>query len=100
MILPFSNKITGPISSPTGGPCSADNNSSSSSSSSLFSGSGSGSVFDNSSNFTDTNSTDFCEMGYEIGVNENSISRVPLKVWAILLTVMVLLAISRYVLLH
>jgi MFS family permease len=91
MLLPFSNRITGPIE-PQDPLCL---NATSNSSSSIFSGSGSGSgsgVFENA---TDTNSTAYCEIDDVIGVNENSIKRVPISVWLILLAVMCLLVISR-----
>ena len=93
MLLPFSNRITGPIE-PQDPLCL---NATSNSSSSIFSGSGSGSgsgVFENA---TDTNSTAYCEIDDVIGVNENSIKRVPISVWLILLAVMCLLVISRLV---
>ena len=104
LILPFSNRITGPISSPTSGPCSEGGGGgdvNSSSSESIFSGSGSGGggggPFDNYSNTTNDSSTSYCSVDYEIGVNHNSIQRVPLRVWTFLFVLMVLLVISRYV---
>ena len=98
MLLPFANRITGPVDTSPDGPCgngtSADD----------LSGSRSGSgILDNATldlNATDSNSTQYCTVDYEIGVNENSIVRVPLRVWALLLFVMTLLVMSRYTSIH
>ena len=89
MILPFSNRITGPIGDAADNPCSGSQTNSTSASSSVYSGSGSGGFA--------ANSTGFCRVDYEKNVNENSVLRIPARVWAMLLTVMALLVISRYV---
>lgn len=94
MLLPFSNRITGSVDTSPDGPC--GNNTSADS----LPGSGSGSgIFNNTTvdlNATDANSTQYCTVDYEIGVNDNSITRVPLRVWSLLLFVMTLLVMSRY----
>ena len=98
MLLPFSNRITGPIEPQDPLCINATSNSSS-----IFSGSGSGSgsgVFENATfdlNATDTNSTAYCEIEDVMDVNDNSIKRVPITVWLVLLGVMGLLVISRFV---
>ena len=89
LILPFSNWITGPIGDAADNLCSGSETNSTSSSS-VYSGSGSG-------GFVAANSTGFCQVDYETSVNENSVSRIPARVWAMLLSVMALLVISRYV---
>jgi MFS family permease len=87
MILPFSNRITGPIGDAAYNLCSGSQTNSTSASSSVYSGSGSGGFA--------ANSTGFCRVDYETNVNENSVLRIPARVWAMLLTVMALLVISR-----
>lgn len=87
MLLPFSNRITGPISSSAGGPCSSNTTGNVS----IFSGSGSG-IFEN-----ETLNLNYCgtEDFDTIGVNENSVRRVPIRVWLMLISLMVLLVIAR-----
>ena len=94
--IPFSNQITGPI----GGTDAV----STSQNASLFSGSGSGSGWDLSliQNVTQElnttlNSTDYCNnvLGDVRGVNENSIKRVPIIVWLVLLTFVLFMVMSR-----
>lgn len=85
-LLPFSNRITGPIGDAADDLCNSNGNSTTS----LFSESGSG-----SGGFV-ANHTQFCEVDYEVTVNENSVARIPARVWAMLLGVMALLVISRY----
>lgn len=91
MLLPFSNRITGPISS-TSGPCSNTTGNLS-----VFSGSGSGIFEDETLNLNGSTGVNYCgSEDYDaIGVNENSVMRVPLRVWAMLISIMVLLVISR-----
>lgn len=91
MLLPFSNRITGPISSSAGGPCSSNTTENMS----VFSGSGSG-IFENET-LNLNGSTDYCgtEDFDTIGVNENSVARVPIRVWLMLISIMFLLVISR-----
>ena len=95
IVLPFSSRIAGPLSGSANGPC---NNGSSPT---VFSGSGSGGsgIFDTATldlNATDANSTQYCQIDYVIGVNDNSIARLPFRVWIVLLSVMILLVVSRY----
>lgn len=94
--IPFSNKITGPIS--------GTDTVSTSQNTSLFSGSGSGggwnlSLIQNVTQELNTtlNSTDYCNTVQEdvIGVNENSIKRVPITVWLVLITFVLLMVVSR-----
>ena len=87
IVLPFSNRITGPITS-----AEAANDTSN------FSGSGSGNITLDL-NTTDLNSTLYCGDDQEdlIGVNPDSIKRVPIQVWAVLITVMVLIVVGRSV---
>ena len=88
-ILPFSSHITGPIGGPAEELCTSNTSSTPPSSESVFSsGSGGGAL-------SGGNSTQFCGLEYEIGVNEDSVARIPLRVWAMLLAVMALLVISR-----
>lgn len=61
---------------------------------SIFSGSGSG-IFENET--LNLNGSNYCgtEDFDTIGVNENSVMRVPIRVWLMLIGLMVLLVISR-----
>ena len=74
-MLPFSNQITGPIPEPAG--------------SNSTPGSGSGSGFENS--------TDYCgnNVSAELSVNENSVERIPLYVWAFVTAILGIQVMNR-----
>ena len=80
ILLPWSNSITGPID-----PIIESSNE-------LVSGSGSGSINGSSINGT----IDYCGQSLnESSVNENSITRIPAKVWAIVLLALLMQIIAR-----
>ena len=75
VLLPFSNQITGPV------PGSND----------TFSGSGSGSGL--------WNNTDYCGNdlnSMNVSVNENSVKRIPVYIWAAVIGIFVFVVVSRY----
>ena len=76
VLIPFSNKISGPV----------PGSSTSSNVTDLWSGSGSG------------NSTDFCgdDSDDGVGVNEDSMERIPYYIWLLLSLVYGAMVISRY----
>ena len=77
VLLPFSNQITGPVPVPE-------------SLNDTFSGSGSGSGLQNSTDYcgNDLSST-------SVSVNENSVKRIPVYIWAVVIGIFVFLVISR-----
>ena len=98
--LPFSNQITGPI----GG----SNALGSDHTSHGASGFGSGSRWEHNQtvfghvepelNDTADNSTDYCDSSgqvYAVGVNDNSIERVPIAVWSVLISISLLIFFSK-----
>ena len=82
VLLPFSSQITGPIP-----------NTSVENASLVYSGSGSGSGFQNSTTF-DYCGNDFSE---EMHVNTNSVKRIPLYVWVVVIIFLSLMVVSRHV---
>ena len=77
VLLPFSNQITGPVPVPE-------------SLNDTFSGSGSGSGLQNSTDYcgNDLSST-------SVSVNENSVKRIPVYIWAVVIGILVFSAISK-----
>ena len=82
VLLPFSNQITGPIP-----------NTSALNASLSYSGSGSGSGFQNSTTF------DYCEndLSDEMHANINSVIRIPIYVWVVVVITLLVMMVSRYV---
>ena len=82
VLLPFSSQIAGPIP-----------NTSVLNASLVYSGSGSGSGFQNSTGF------DFCgnDVSEEMYVNTNSVKRIPINVWVVVIVFLSLMVVSRYV---
>ena len=82
VLLPFSNQITGPIP-----------NMSTLNASLSYSGSGSGSGFQNSTTF------DYCEndLSDEMHANINSVIRIPIYVWVVVVITLLVMMVSRYV---
>ena len=92
LIFPFSNKITGPIT-PTNDDIMSIN---------LQLGSGSGSGVNSSTTVSElvgSHLQDFCGNNEtsEVHVNENSVKRVPVKVWLTLMTIVGVWISSRFV---
>jgi len=81
VLLPFSNQITGPIP-----------NTSALNASLSYSGSGSGSGFQNST-------FDYCgnDLSDEMHANKNSVIRIPIYVWVVVVTTLLLMMVARYV---
>jgi len=81
-LLPFSNQITGPIP-----------NTSALNTSLSYSGSGSGSGFKNSTTF------DYCgnDLSDEMQVNINSVKRIPIYVWVVVVIFLLIMVVSRCV---
>ena len=79
MLLPFSNQITGPVPVPE-------------SLNDTFSGSGSGSGLQNSTDYcgNDLSST-------SVSVNENSVKRIPVYIWAVVIGIFVFMVAARFV---
>ena len=77
VLLPFSNQITGPVPVPE-------------SLNDTFSGSGSGSGLQNSTDYcgNDLSST-------SVSVNENSVKRIPVYIWAVVIGIFVCMVASR-----
>ena len=82
VLLPFSNQITGPIP-----------NTSALNTSLSYSGSGSGSGFHNSRTF------DYCgnDLSDEMQVNINSVRRIPIYIWVVVVIFLLIMVVSRYV---
>ena len=82
VLLPFSSQITGPIP-----------NTSVLNASLVYSGSGSGSEFQNSTAF------DYCgnDLSEEMHVNTNSVKRIPIYVWVVVIIFLFVMVVSRYV---
>ena len=89
VLLPLSNKITGPIEG-------------AGSESVNITGSRNGSVPDyswsSSGLGSEMNETDYCGNGFEVTlVNDNSIRRIPWHVWIVLCLIIGVMVMSRYV---
>ena len=82
VLLPFSSQIAGPIP-----------NTSVVNGSLVYSGSGSGTGFQNSTAF-DYCGNDFSE---EMHVNTNSVKRIPVNVWVVVIIFLSIMVVSRYV---
>ena len=82
VLLPFSNQITGPIP-----------NTSALNTSLSYSGSGSGSGFHSSRTF------DYCgnDLSDEMQVNINSVKRIPIYVWVVVVIFLLIMVVSRCV---
>ena len=82
VLLPFSNQITGPIP-----------NTSALNASLSYSGSGSGSGFQNITTF------DYCgnDLSDEMQVNINSVRRIPIYIWVVVVIFLLIMVVSRYV---
>ena len=98
--LPFSNQITGPI---RGGSTLGSDHASQG-----VSGFGSSSGWEQNQtvfghvdpelNGTAANSTDYCDSSgqeYVVGVNDNSIERVPFAIWSVLISINLLIFLSK-----
>ena len=85
VLLPFSNQITGPVLVPT-----HQND--------TFSGSGCGNGSESGFGSGLLNSTDYCGNDLNstaISVNENSVKRIPVYIWAVVIGIYGFLVIGR-----
>ena len=89
MLLPFSNQITGPVPVPT-----HQND--------TFSGSGCGNGSESGFGSGLLNSTDYCGNDLNstaISVNENSVKRIPVYIWVVVIGIYGFLVVGRCVIL-
>ena len=85
VLLPFSNQITGPVPVPT-----HQND--------TFSGSGCGNGSESGFGIGLLNATDYCGNDLNstaISVNENSVKRIPVYIWAVVIGIYGFLVIGR-----
>ena len=90
VLLPFSNQITGPVPVPTH-------------KNDTFSGSGCGNGSESGFGSGLLNATDYCGNDLNstaISVNENSVKRIPVYIWVVVIGIYGFLVVSRCVIGH